>query len=79
MYVGAFRDKEVDFVAKKEDRVVYIQSTYMLADERTIQREYSPLESIKDNYEKIVVSLDDITFPSNKGIKHIQAWNLSLQ
>lgn len=79
VYVGAFRDKEVDFVAKKEDRVVYIQSTYMLADERTIQREYSPLESIKDNYEKIVVSLDDITFPSNKGIKHIQAWNLSLQ
>ena len=79
VYVGAFRDKEVDFVAKKEDRVVYIQSAYMLADERTIQREYSPLESIKDNYEKIVVSLDDITFPSNKGIKHIQAWNLSLQ
>ena len=79
VYVGTFRDKEVDFVAKKEDRVVYIQSAYMLADERTIQREYSPLESIKDNYEKIVVSLDDITFPSNKGIKHIQAWNLSLQ
>lgn len=77
VYVGTFRDKEVDFVAKKEDRVIYIQSSYILADEQTIQREYSPLESIEDNYEKFVVSLDDISFPSNKGIRHIQAWNFS--
>ena len=62
VYVGTFRDKEIDFVAKKEDRVIYIQSSYILADEQTIQREYSPLESIEDNYEKFVVSLDDIAF-----------------
>ena len=77
VYVGTFRDKEIDFVAKKEDRVIYIQSSYILADEQTIQREYSPLESIADNYEKFVVSLDDIAFPSNKGIRHVQAWNFS--
>jgi predicted AAA+ superfamily ATPase len=77
VYCGALRNKEVDFVAKKADRIVYLQSTYSLNDEATFKREYSALESINDNFEKIVVSLDDITLPSNEGIKHIQAWNLA--
>jgi len=76
VYVGAMRDKEVDFVAKKGDRLIYLQSTYLLVDEQTTQREYAPLEAISDNYEKVVVSLDDISLPSNKGIRHIQAWKL---
>lgn len=76
IYVGAMRDKEVDFVAKKGDRLIYLQATYMLVDEQTIQREYASLEAIPDNYEKIVVSLDDVALPSNKGIQHIQAWKL---
>lgn len=76
VFVGAMPNKEVDFVAKKADKVIYLQSAYLLIDEETIQREYSSLEAIKDNYEKIVVSLDDVQFPQNKGIKHVQAWNL---
>lgn len=76
VYVGTLRNKEVDFVAKKGDRIVYLQSTYMLADETTIEREYSALEAIPDNYEKIVVSLDDLAFPLKEGIKHIRAWEL---
>lgn len=76
VFVGAMPNKEVDFVAKKADKVIYLQSAYLLIDEETIQREYSSLEAIKDNYEKNVVSLDDVQFPQNKGIKHIQAWNL---
>jgi len=76
VYVGAMRDKEVDFVAKKWDRLIYLQSTYLLVDEQTTLREYAPLEAIADNYEKAVVSLDDISLPSNKGIRHIQAWKL---
>lgn len=75
VYIGKFNDKEVDFVAIKNDRTIYVQSTYILVDEDTIKREYSPLQLIKDNYEKIVVSLDDIQLPSIEGIKHIQAWN----
>lgn len=75
IYTGKFNDKEVDFVAIKNDRTIYVQSSYILADEDTIKREYSPLQSINDNYEKIVVSLDDIQLPSMEGIKHIQAWN----
>jgi predicted AAA+ superfamily ATPase len=77
VYVGALGAKEVDFVANKADRVIYIQSTYILADEHTAKREYAPLEAIRDHYEKYVVSLDDITLPSNNGIIHIQAWNLA--
>lgn len=76
VFVGAMTNKEVDFVAKKADKIVYLQSAYMMIDKETTQREYSSLEAIKDNYEKIVVSLDDVQFPQNKGIKHVQAWNL---
>lgn len=76
VYTGSLKGKEVDFVAKKYDRVVYIQCSYILADESTIEREYSALEAIDDNFEKMVVSLDDITLPLRGGIKHIQAWNL---
>ncbi|MBD1434974.1 ATP-binding protein [Sphingobacterium sp. DN00404] len=74
--VGVMRNKEVDFVAKKADKILYVQSAYLLVDEKTIKREYASLESINDSYEKIVVSLDDITLPQNKGIKHVQAWLL---
>lgn len=76
VYVGTLRNKEVDFVAKKADRIIYLQSAYMLIDEPTVIREYSSLEAIDDNFEKIVVSLDEITLPVKEGIRHIQAWDL---
>ena len=77
VYTGVFRDKEVDFVALKGDKILYVQSTYLMIDEQTTEREYSPLEAIADNYEKIVVSLDDIQFPQRKGIKHEQIWKFN--
>lgn len=76
VYVGSIRDKEVDFVAMKDDRVVYIQATYMMETEQTMEREYGPLLSIGDSYEKYVVSMDEVQLPSREGIRHIQAWNL---
>ena len=74
VYTGVFRNKEVDFVALKGDKVLYIQATYLMIDEQAIEREYSPLKSISDSYEKIVVSLDDVRFPQEDGIKHQQVW-----
>jgi len=74
VYTGVFRDKEVDFVALKDDKILYVQATYLLIDEKTIEREYLPLELISDNYEKVVVSLDDVQFPQKNGIKHEQIW-----
>ncbi|WP_308271243.1 ATP-binding protein [Prevotella sp.] len=77
VYVGSIKEKEVDFVAIKNDRTIYVQATYLLIDEHTIEREHAPLELIADNYEKVVVSLDDLQMPSRNGIKHIRAWELS--
>jgi predicted AAA+ superfamily ATPase len=74
VYVGVLPNKEVDFVAKKGDRCVYVQCSYILNDETTTMREYSALEAIPDHYEKIIVSLDDLKFPNKNGIKHLQAW-----
>ncbi len=79
VYTGTVKDKEVDFVARKADRVIYVQCAYLLAEPETIVREYSSLEAISDNYEKYLVTLDDLLFSSNKGIRHIQAWNFSEQ
>jgi predicted AAA+ superfamily ATPase len=77
VYTGTVKDKEVDFVARKADRVIYVQCAYLLAEPETIVREYASLEAISDNYEKVLVTLDDLLFSSNKGIRHIQAWNFS--
>jgi predicted AAA+ superfamily ATPase len=77
VYTGVLRNKEVDFVALKDDRIVYVQATYVMTEESTIEREYSPLEAIPDNYEKIVVSLDDMQFPQRNGIKHEQIWKFN--
>lgn len=66
-------------MAMKDDRVIYLQTTYMLETEQTIEREYSSLLAIGDNYEKYVVSMDEVQLPSKEGIRHIQAWNLEEQ
>ena len=76
VYVGVMPNKEIDFVAIKADEKVYVQSAYLLIDEETIKREYASLEAINDNYPKLIVSLDDIAMPVNKGIIHLQAWKL---
>jgi predicted AAA+ superfamily ATPase len=41
--IGKFRGKEVDFVCKKPDEKIYIQVSYILADESTVKREFDPL------------------------------------
>ena len=64
--------REIDFVARRDDEVIYIQATYLLADESTRLREFGNLQAINNNYPKYVVSLDEWTSGSNVGgIKHI--------
>lgn len=74
VYVGALPNIEIDFVAVKDDRLLYVQCAYLLNDELTINREFGALQFINDHYEKIVVSLDDLVLPVKNGIKHLQAW-----
>ncbi len=73
--VGRIKDKEIDFVAEKNGTTQYIQVCYHLSDETVIEREFGNLQLIDDNYEKIVVSMDDISIGNIKGIKHIQIWD----
>lgn len=74
--IGRIQQQEIDFIAEKKDIKCYIQVAYLLSDESVIEREYSNLEKIRDHWEKIVVSLDDIPFGNRNGIRHIQAWRL---
>lgn len=67
--VGKSGDKEVDFVCTKQAKKLYVQVTYLLASEETIQREFGPFNSIRDNFPKYVVSLDEFNM-SRDGIKH---------
>ena len=64
--------KEIDFVGRKGDEIIYIQSAYLLADEKTREREFGNLQAIRNNYPKYVVSLDEWTSGSSMdGIKHM--------
>ena len=76
VYTGNDKGKEIDFVAQKTGETIYIQCSYIMSDQSTIKREFSPLETINDNFPKVVVSIDDMVLPSHNGIKHIQAWHL---
>ena len=67
--VGKAGEKEVDFVCSRQDQKLYIQVTYLLATEETIQREFGVYDSIRDNFPKYVVSLDEFDLSRN-GIKH---------
>ncbi|KZX14510.1 ferric uptake regulator family protein [Methanobrevibacter cuticularis] len=68
--IGKFKEKEVDFVCKKAGETIYIQVSYILADETTVKREFESLLKIQDNYPKYVISMDEFDF-SREGIKHI--------
>jgi len=69
VYIGKTKKGEVDFIAKKDNQVKYIQVAYLLADEKVIEREFGAYDSIDDNYPKYVITLDKMDF-SRKGIIH---------
>ena len=68
--IGKVNNLEVDFVCTKNKETIYVQVSYLLASSDTIEREFSVLESIKDNYPKYVLSMDEFDMSKN-GIKHM--------
>lgn len=63
--IGTLPAGEIDFVAEKGGKTIYMQVCYLLADENTIAREFGNLLKIHDNYPKYVVSMDLITKPKD--------------
>lgn len=58
--IGKLGTKEIDFIGTLRDEKLYIQVTYLLASPETIEREFSPLKSVQDNYPKYVLSMDNL-------------------
>jgi predicted AAA+ superfamily ATPase len=69
--IGKFENKEIDFIAEKESRKIYIQVAYLLSSREIIEREFSVLKLIKDNYPKYVISMDTIFGSDFEGIQRI--------
>ena len=76
VHVGQSRNLEIDFVLERADERIYAQVCYLLSEESTIERDYRGLESIRDNFTKMVISKDDVCFGTRNGIQHRLAWNV---
>jgi hypothetical protein len=71
VFVGKLGDKEIDFVAQKQNQKIYIQVAYHLTEENR-HREVDNLLEIKDNNPKLLISMDEMIGDSNyQGIKHL--------
>lgn len=69
VYVGKIKDKEIDFVATKQNEKIYVQVTQEIKSEKTQKREYEQLLEIRDNYPKYVVMADNFAGGNYEGIK----------
>ena len=70
VFTGKTKKGEIDFVATKPNKKIYIQVAYSIPNEETKKREFGAYDNINDNYPKYVISLDKITYEYN-GIKHV--------
>lgn len=71
--IGKTETAEVDFVAQKNGEIIYYQVSASMLDQSTFERELLPLKSIKDNYKKIVLTLDKFTQGNYEGIEVVNA------
>ena len=67
--IGKIGDREIDFIAENPNEKIYIQVSETLQGTETLERELSPLRDIKDNYEKLILSMDKTFIKSYEGIK----------
>jgi len=71
VHLGKMGTKEIDFIATKENKKIYIQVSYLLSSKETINREFSVLQQIKDNYPKYVITMDTVFGNDFEGIKRV--------
>ena len=69
MFVGSFRDQEVDFTAIRGNEVRYFQVSKTVMDDKTYNREIGPLKSVPDNYEKTILTMDRFGLGNDEGVR----------
>ena len=73
---GVLQHGEVDFVATYGRSILYVQVAYSVEDLGTAEREYGAFKGIKGEGEKLLVTMDEDTFPTRDGVRHVSAWEL---
>lgn len=71
VYIGKLENTEIDFVAEKQGKKIYIQVAYKLENEQTVEREFNNLLAIEDQYPKYVVTMDEFWGDTIEGVKHL--------
>lgn len=71
VFIGKLDQTEVDFIGEKNNAKIYIQVSYKMTEQNTIDREYKPLLAIRDNYPKYVLTMDPHWHDTIEGIKHL--------
>ncbi len=67
--VGMLDNNEIDFIAQKQGEKLYIQVALTLNEEKTIEREFGNLLKIKDNYPKLLITMDRFSGNTFEGVK----------
>lgn len=70
VFTGKTRKGEIDFVATKPNKKIYIQVAFSIPNEETKNREFGAYKVIEDNYPKYVISMDKLSY-DYEGIKHV--------
>ncbi|HOV12343.1 MAG TPA: ATP-binding protein [Bacteroidales bacterium] len=70
VFIGKLDTREVDFVAEKSGERIYVQVAYKMDSQETVDREFSVLLNINDQFPKYVVSMDDFWKESVGGVQH---------
>ena len=69
VWIGKNGEKEIDFVAKKNGEVIYLQVALTLSSEKTTNREFGAFDGVQDNYPKYVLTLDEVWGENQNGVK----------
>ena len=68
--VGKLNGYEIDFIASRKKERIYVQVAYLIASQKTMEREFGVLEKIPDHFPKLVLSMDQVQRDTRTGILH---------
>ena len=71
VFVGKLDTREIDFIAEKQGKKMYVQVSYKLDSQQAVEREFNPLLEIKDQFPKFVVTMDNFWKESVEGVQHL--------